>query len=87
MVAYIALIHKEANSDFGVSFPDLPGCVSVGSTQGEARAHAAEALALHIDGMLGDRADIPAPSDLDTIMADRANIDAIAVRVEIPRKS
>ena len=29
---YIALIHKDANSDYGVSFPDLPGVISAGST-------------------------------------------------------
>jgi predicted RNase H-like HicB family nuclease len=27
---YIALIHKNAGSDYGVSFPDLPGCVAAG---------------------------------------------------------
>jgi len=29
---YIALIHKEENSDYGVSFPDFPGCISAGET-------------------------------------------------------
>ena len=32
MTNYNALIHKDADSEFGVSFPDLPGCVSVGAT-------------------------------------------------------
>ena len=27
---YIALIHKDENSDYGVSFPDLPGVISAG---------------------------------------------------------
>ena len=35
---YIALIHKEDASDYGVSFPDLPGCVTAGATLDEARA-------------------------------------------------
>jgi predicted RNase H-like HicB family nuclease len=48
MRPYIALIHKETASCFGVSFPDLPGCVSGGDTLDEARAMAAEALALHL---------------------------------------
>jgi predicted RNase H-like HicB family nuclease len=30
MRQYIALIHKDASSDYGVSFPDLPGCVTAG---------------------------------------------------------
>jgi len=87
MAAYIALIHKEADSDFGVSFPDLPGCVSAGSTLDEARAHAAEALEMHIDGMLEDRTDIPAPSDLETVMADRANRNAVAVLIDAPARA
>ena len=37
MRPYIALIHKEPNSDYGVSFPDLPGCVTAGTTIDEAR--------------------------------------------------
>jgi predicted RNase H-like HicB family nuclease len=41
MRQYIALIHKDADGDFGVSFPDLPGCVSAGSTLDEARELAA----------------------------------------------
>jgi len=40
MRAYIALIHKEPDSDYGVSFPDLPGCISAGLTLDEARAMA-----------------------------------------------
>ncbi|MFM8681198.1 MAG: type II toxin-antitoxin system HicB family antitoxin [Alphaproteobacteria bacterium] len=35
--SYIALIHEEADSHFGVSLPDVPGCVSAGDTLDEAR--------------------------------------------------
>jgi len=87
MATYIALIHKEADSDFGVSFPDFPGCVTAGSTLDEARANAVEALALHIEGMVEDKADIPAPSDLEAIMANRKNKDAVAVVVEGPTRA
>jgi predicted RNase H-like HicB family nuclease len=34
MTAYIALIRKEPDSDFGVDFPDFPGCVTAGRTLG-----------------------------------------------------
>ena len=27
---YIAYLHKEKASDFGVSFPDFPGCITAG---------------------------------------------------------
>ena len=47
---YIAYLYKERDSDFGVSFPDFPGCVTAGRTLEEGRRMAAEALALHIEG-------------------------------------
>jgi predicted RNase H-like HicB family nuclease len=87
MAAYIALIHKDADSDFGVSFPDLPGCVTAGTTLDEARANAAEALALHVEGMADDGEDVPAPTDLETIMANRRNRNAVAVLVEAPART
>ena len=34
---YIAYLHKDKNSDYGVSFPDFPGCVTGGKTLEEAR--------------------------------------------------
>ena len=61
MADYIALIHKEPASDYGVSFPDFPGCVTAGATLDEARRGAVEALAFHIDGMVEDGEAIPSP--------------------------
>jgi predicted RNase H-like HicB family nuclease len=29
---YIAYLHKDRDSDFGVSFPDFPGCITAGKT-------------------------------------------------------
>lgn len=84
MRQYIALIHKDADSDYGVSFPDLPGCVTAGTDLDDARAMAAEALALHLDGMADDGEAVPAPSSLETIMAERENRDAVAIIVQAP---
>jgi antitoxin HicB len=36
MAHYIALIHKDANSCYGVSFPDVPGVFTAGDTIDEA---------------------------------------------------
>jgi antitoxin HicB len=41
---YIALIHKETDSTYGVSFPDVPGVVTVGDSIDEAMQNAAEVL-------------------------------------------
>jgi predicted RNase H-like HicB family nuclease len=85
MRPYIALVHKDPDSDYGVSFPDLPGCVTAGRTLDEAREMAAEALALHLEGLAQDAAAIPEPSTLEAIMADRENRDAVAMLVEPPK--
>ena len=59
MANYLALLRKDADSDFSVDFPDFPGCVTAGATLEEARVMAAEALALHIQGMIEDREPVP----------------------------
>ncbi len=59
---YPALVDKDADSDFGVSFPDFPGCVSAGeSVEEEAVLRAREALAGHVALMLADGDTMPAP--------------------------
>ena len=44
MPNYIAVVHKEPDSDYGVSFPDFPGCITAGKT-----IDAAKDLALKSD--------------------------------------
>ena len=78
---YIGLVHKEPDSDYGVSFPDLPGCITAGGTLEEAREMAAEALALHLEGMARSGMDIPVPSSADAIVAHLDAGDAIALLV------
>jgi predicted RNase H-like HicB family nuclease len=80
---YIAYLHKEKNSDFGVSFPDFPGCISAGSTLEEARQMAVEALSLHIAGMQEDGEKIPEPSTLDDLRKDPAMKDSVAFLVDV----
>ena len=81
MANYIAVVHKDPKSDFGVSFPDFPGCVTAGSSIDEAKDMAHDALSLHIKGMLKDGEKIPAPSNLEDIMADPDYSDAVAILV------
>lgn len=79
--SYIALIHKDEDSDFGVSFPDLPGCTTAGRSLDEARLFAEEALRLHLQGLAEDGDVVPDPASLDTVMGDVANREAVAVLV------
>ncbi len=81
---YVALIHKEKTSGYGVSFPDFPGCISAGKTLEEAQKMAQEALSNHRELLKEFGETIPAPSNLDEIMADKENQGAVAVLVQIP---
>jgi predicted RNase H-like HicB family nuclease len=78
---YIALIHKDPDSDYGVSFPDLPGVITAGTDLDDARAMAAEALALHLEGMAADGEAVPEPSSLEEIMANPKNRSGVAVLI------
>ena len=80
---YIAYLHKDRTSDYGVSFPDFPGCITAGKTLDEARRLAPEALALHIEGMAEDEEIIPEPSTLDALVRDPARKDAICFLVSV----
>ncbi len=52
---FLAAIHQEEDGgEYGVSFPDFPGCISAGRTIDLALRNAAEALRLHFDGMKED---------------------------------
>lgn len=58
---YLALLHQDFDaSEIGVSFPDLPGCVTAGRTLAEARQLAEEALRGHLAAM--GAAGLPCPS-------------------------
>jgi predicted RNase H-like HicB family nuclease len=80
---YIGLIRKDADSDYGVSFPDFPGVVTAGIDLDDARRMAQEALAFHIEGLIEDEEAIPEPSSLEDIMADPENRDGVAILVEL----
>ena len=74
---YPVLITKEADTDWNVVFPDLPGCVTAGRSVDEALAFAEEALALHVQGMREDGEALPTPSNLEALMADPESAGAL----------
>lgn len=47
-------IHKDTDSLYGVTVPDIPGCFSAGETIEEALSNTREAIAFHLEGMLED---------------------------------
>ena len=66
---YLSFIHRD-EAGYGVSFPDFPGCVSVGDTVDEAVRQGSKALAFHVEGLAEDGQEIPTPRSIDAIKAD-----------------
>jgi predicted RNase H-like HicB family nuclease len=69
---YIALIHKEPDSGYGVSFPDIPGVIAVADTLDDALVDAAEALSFAFEDWQGNR---PVPRTLDALRSDPDFLD------------
>lgn len=71
MTHYIALIHKDCDSCYGVSFPDVPGVIAAGDTLDEALTEAAQALSFASEGWKEDTgSEFPKPRDLEALRAD-----------------
>jgi len=62
---YPVVIHKDKDSDYGVTVPDLPGCFSAGSSFDEALEMSKEAILLHIEGILEDGDPVPHPQSIE----------------------
>jgi predicted RNase H-like HicB family nuclease len=80
---YVAIVHKDADSDYGVSFPDFPGCITAGRTLEEAKEMALEALTGHIQAMLDTGETVPDASPPDRVMCDPEFRDGVAFLVTI----
>ena len=62
MTYYIAIIHKDENSAFGVSFPDVLGCFSAADDEADLLPNAMEALEL-----FAEDTELPKPSEIEAI--------------------
>ncbi|MSU61947.1 MAG: hypothetical protein EXS31_06075 [Pedosphaera sp.] len=63
---YPVVIHKDPDSDYGVTVPDLPGCFSAGSTFEEALENTVEAIEFHAENLLLDGEIVAAPALIET---------------------
>ncbi|MGE0612851.1 MAG: type II toxin-antitoxin system HicB family antitoxin [Hyphomicrobiales bacterium] len=86
---YPACLEKEPDSAYGVTFPDLPGCVSAGATAEEALVNAHEALAGHIALMVEDGDTLPKPTPVERVVSDPkvAMIAVSVIGVTIPGRA
>ena len=70
MTHYIAIVHKDDGSAFGLTFPDLPGCFSAADDERDIVPNATEAIALWADDQ-----PLPEPSGIEALRA-RADVSA-----------
>ena len=80
---YPVVIHKDKNSDYGVTFPDIPGCFSVGTSIEEALTMSQEAAECHIEGMLLDSEPIPVPTSIESHRENADYKDGLWALVDI----
>ena len=64
---YIALIHKDPDSGYGVSFPDVPGVIAAADTLDNALVEAATVLGFAFEDWNGP---LPVPRDLEALRSD-----------------
>jgi predicted RNase H-like HicB family nuclease len=74
---YVALIHPpEGGSEWGVTFPDVPGCVTGGDTFEDAVAAAREALSGHLAALRADCEPLPEGRSMIQFLESRTLEDA-----------
>ena len=62
---FIAVVHKDKRSAYGVHFPDVPGCHSAADDMDALIPNAIEAL-----GLFAEDAELPVPRGIDLIKSD-----------------
>ena len=65
----IALIQGQPGN-FGLTFPDVPGCVTAADSLDDLLRQASEALAFHMEGLVEDRQPMPIAHALEELQAN-----------------
>lgn len=88
MDSYFAALHPpEDDSSWGVTFPDLPGCVSGGDSFEDAVNAAREALSGHLAALRADGDPVPRPRAWAEISGDPEALPAGALaQLVTPRR-
>lgn len=60
------IILEPTDSGFSAYSPDLPGCVSTGSTRADVEANMREAIQFHLAGLREDGQPVPPPHTVAT---------------------
>ena len=77
---FLVVLHTEKDrTDYGVTVPDLQGCVSAGDTLEQALANVEEAILGHLEVMVEDGQPIPEPNNMVPILGPGQMIGAVKI--------
>ena len=80
---YPVIIHKDTESDYGVTVPDLPGCFTAGESMDEALMMAKEAIETHLEGLTLDKEPIPPATTIEDLQRSGEYSDGTWALIEI----
>ncbi|WP_245501083.1 type II toxin-antitoxin system HicB family antitoxin [Lichenibacterium minor] len=78
MKPYIGIVHHDAGSAYGVTFPDASGCFSASDTIDDVFVTAEEALGLWLETAAAEMSAIPQPRDLSVLRCDAHWVESFA---------
>jgi len=71
MKYYLGVVEKEADSAFGMWFPDMPGCFPAADDFNDLPRIAAETLRQHVEALESNGRPVPAPRPVAEVMTDK----------------
>ena len=80
---YPVIIHKDPDSDYGVTVPDLPGCFTAGDTVDDAIVQATEAIECHIEGLVLDGETVLIPRNIEFRQKNPDYVDGVWALVSV----
>lgn len=80
---YPVVIHKDTDSDYGVTVPDLPGCFSAGDTMDDALIQVIEGIECHLEGLLADNEPLPLPQPIESHQQNPDYADGVWALVNV----
>ena len=84
MAYYIAILHQDPGTDYGLCFPNFPGCVVAENNLEGLKAVAEEALAGHLQLLAGTGAAVPPPTPIEAIMIDPFFANGLPALIHAP---
>ena len=87
MKPYIGIVHQDAGSAYGITFPDAPGCFSAADTLDDIFVRAGQAIELWLEAAAAGRIAIPQPRDLSDLREDAewsASFADAAIVIAVP---